>query len=105
PAAGVVVVARAAIVAAPFAGLRRRSARRARLADRVAVRDLVVPDDVRAVARHGVLRREVIDELRARGILLFGVRLIRVADVLDANRALVVPKVPGVPGGRLFGDE
>src|SRR6185295_16226947 len=29
----------------------------------------------------------------------------RVADVLDADRALVVPKVAGVPCSRLFGDE
>src|SRR5690606_7139690 len=95
----------AAVARVPLALLRRPRARRARLRDLVPVRDLVVADDVLAVARGLVLRREVLDELRARGVLLLGEGLRRVADVLDADAALVVVEVARVPGGRLLGHE
>ena len=64
-----------------------------------------MPDDVGAIARDAVLLGEVVDELRARGVLGLVERLRRVADVLDADASLVEVEVARVPRGRVLGHE
>src|SRR5258706_2364658 len=105
PIARIAVIPSAAVVRSGFALRRRERARRRRLADHVSVRDLIVPDDVRAVFGDVVLPGEVLHELRARGVLGLGVALVVVADVLDADGLLVVVPVAGVPRGVALVDE
>ncbi len=99
------MVSCAAVIRAGLARRGRVLAGRRALRHHVAVRDLVVADDVIAVGRDAVFLREVVDELRARGVLRLGVRLRVVADVLDADRALVVPVVSRVPRRVRLGHE
>ena len=68
----------------------------------IRVRDLVVPDDVRTIARDVVSAGQPAHQRRRRTVHCFGVpgaSGVRVPLVLDAGRVLVHRPVAGVPGG------